>query len=1407
MEKDFQREYIGAIQETRPFKEHLKMLMPLFSVLIIAGVFWWLKLTGITLAGDAFCGQSEHIHDETCQEITLVCTDESEEHEHTELCWETLWICELEEHIHDPSCYSDITADLETAEIWEETLPVFYDEQSLLEKIVETAVSQLGYTESERNFIVDHELERHGYTRYGEWYGNPYGEWSNMFTSFCLYYAGLTEIPLRAGADVMRIEWEDLGLWQDAGDYTPLPGDIVFLDKNGNGTAETTAIVLSWDFEWLTVIEGDVNGYVAETDYRYGDEAILGYGLSSPENSLILLEDTEIESGDDLPVYAEEFYTEETEEIIVEIPEEEEIILSEEDFYIADDAVYEFPEEEIMIDSAEEIIVEELPPDDEVILQYDIYEDGEIIFAEEFAGIPDGEILPEEEITEELFRDASVMMSASYASSRTGSTMVAYTVDTPSFPIADGSRYLLYTVVDGSYYAIDAYGSAVEIFIDDEGRVTSDSSNADALYWSFTLQTKQSWSSDTTNNNINTYYIQNISDPDQYVHPNGDSGTAGTVLRSRWETVLLHSDNGVKLKGARQQNYAYFTNSSFTNIGNIDSASVFYFARVPETYAVWLDGTDGGLMNLTGSPNQRYTVTEGTTYQLPYAWHSPEKYHYTLKGWYDVKNDRWYAPGSTITVTENLVFYADWVAGTYDIGQFNAQTSNTVSTNSFITTKVFDYNNLFNVQSQRAEISVDANSHSETWSMAPGETGQENLNFIFMDHDSGGKLSAANGRDSDGRNNVHSNLEYVYQGIYTDRLGDILFEPDTQVIGKNYVGEGDHLFQYMSDPSHEYYGYYYYDSKLNAASYNQTDQRFYVYDYLERTIDSDGFGGAGQYSDFLPFNSPYVNTNGNSIGTYSYSGNHGEYPGVTHYQYDSRYDTNDSSPNRVVANYAFGICTDINFYLPESPGSGGNLDLYGNEMHFQFAGDDDVWVLIDGEIVLDIGGIHSVASGDINFTNGTVTVSGEVDEELSAVLKSIGPGEHTLTFCYLERGSSMSNCALYFNLAPRFHLSIQKEDVLTQHVLNGAEFSFYMDEACTEPADLWDSKASYERGDTPENSFTVTNGKAEIWGFGAGNTYYIKETAPPTAAEYGLSEGIICLALDNYGVASYNVIVKGSSPGFTVHGFRFDEESQQAYIVATNAPEWVEDTTQITVSKTWPSGEDHEGDYVTVYLTVTDPDETVRRIREVVLGEENHWSFTWDNLPKYWEDGSPVQYSVEEGYFPGYYGEIERISDEDFVYQIDNSRIGEETSLTVTKEWYTGIAGAVDYDQSKVTVKLLANGKETGRTVTLTYQNNWTATFRGLPYEDADGRVIEYSVEESWKTDDWTPQYGEVIRKTDDTYETTVTNIYNWGNGVELPSTGGTGQTIWILGGFAMMTGSLVCGYLLRRRRERRTEE
>ena len=1397
-------------------RQNLRQIILILSLVVTVFVFWSLKLTGVGIAGEAFCGMEEHVHGDECLD------------------------CSKTEHVHVSTCYSNINADIETADDWEMTFSDMARGPTTKANVVLVAESQLGYTESTLNFQVDAAGVRRGITRYGQWYGNPYGDWSAMFVSFCLEYAGAAYLPMNAGPESMRIEWQDIGIYQAAVDGTPEIGNILFLSKDNASAANSVAIITDFDDNSITVIEGDLDNAVAETKYAINDTAIMGYGL---------------------------------------VP-----------------------------DSDSEMIV---------------------------------------------LGDA---------------TIIAKTVTYNQNLFTSENQFVVYTSSGSDYYAFDGTGKAVRITIDSAGNISADVDNPNSLLWSF------------TSSGTNAYLIRNVS-TGRYMHAYPNNGT-GVITTGAYSSTLVQSGGGVRIRSNSEYAKLNVQAGAFQMTQSQSEAAVYYFG-ITSRYTVWLDGTDGGLGHLTGSPDTGYTVALGDTLRLPTEWTSPSKYSYKLRGWYDITNARYYQPGELMTVTGNAVLYADWVASTYDIGQFNAQVAETVSTNSFITTHMFDYNYLFNIHSSRAQVTVNASGHSETWSMVTSGNvahgNQPTFNFIFIDNDSGGLLCIPNNRSS---HNVYPGAGIVTPGIYSSTLGELLFSTEnvydpatgTGIIGKNYLGTGDHLFQIMNDPSDEHYGYYYYDSKHNAASYNQSKGRFYVYDYLSATSDAIG----STYSDFLPLNSPYVNTNGKTVGTYNYNGVDGEYQGVPHYRYDSKYNSgNYNSVNNVQTDYAYGMRTDIKFYLPNDPGSGGNMDLYGNDMQFQFSGDDDLWVLIDGVLVLDIGGIHGAESGVIDFSTGIVTVQGDQTESLMDL--GITAGDHTLSILYLERGSSLSNCSIYFNLAPRFGLEIQKEDVLTQELLNGTKFTVYEDFECTIPVELWESEEAYNRDaldgvlDQAKSTFTVTNGIASLWGLGAGNTYYIKETGPPNASGYGLSDGVIRLTIEKGGISTYHVDVitdaDGNKPsnGFTVHGVNIDEKTKKMFIVVTNAPESVIETTTVQVIKKWEDTVDHSNDYIKAYLTVTDPDGTVRRIREITLSGENDWTHTWTNLPKYdYDNLTQVQYGVEESYESGYYSTVRKITQieiikttwaeatsfingesyilksssgylstvsatdgklkwvneetaqssslalwtatvsggkvkftngagqvltfnygststnryfhattssstyqtftpvdtdtgfrfyavrnnrayymsanginssgripsttssssgliltpmkqitqtdvkpvEDWAYQITNTPLAanNETSLSVKKDWVIpeGLDPAI-YQEFAVTVRLYANGVNTGRSITLTLKNNWQGIFQGLPYKDADGNVIQYTVDEVWVKEKWSTSYGDiqVSSGSPPDYSTTITNTYHPG-GPELPSTGTSARLMYTLCGFAIMLGSLVYGIGSRRKRERR---
>jgi hypothetical protein len=140
--------------------------------------------------------------------------------------------------------------------------------------------------------------------------------------------------------------------------------------------------------------------------------------------------------------------------------------------------------------------------------------------------------------------------------------------------------------------------------------------------------------------------------------------------------------------------------------------------------------------------------------------------------------------------------------------------------------------------------------------------------------------------------------------------------------------------------------------------------------------------------------------------------------------------------------------------------------------------------------------------------------------------------------------------------------------------------------------------------------------------------------------------------------------------------------------------------------------------------------------------------------------------------------------------------------VKVVKKWDHPTGDTSLYEKEQVTLKLLANGVDTGRTETVSLKNNWTVTFSGLPYYDESGEAIAYTVVETWTNKDWIPIYGEVkaVAGTIPTYEISVTNRYRWIDAFELPSTGGIGYPILILCGMPLIAAPLVYGLSLRRR-------
>ncbi|WP_289219604.1 DUF7604 domain-containing protein [Faecalibaculum rodentium] len=178
------------------------------------------------------CGQEEselHVHDETCYltEQVLICdkneSEGTEGHIHTDDCKKSSEpMCGKEEHTHSRQCESDPEA-VETEEDWKKTVPADLKED-VRERVLQVAESQKGYKESDKNFRVNDDGTEDGFTRYGEWAGDRYGDWNNAFTGWVLKYANA-----KAGWKSNADEWiaarsEDLV--KDAKEAKA--GDVVF---------------------------------------------------------------------------------------------------------------------------------------------------------------------------------------------------------------------------------------------------------------------------------------------------------------------------------------------------------------------------------------------------------------------------------------------------------------------------------------------------------------------------------------------------------------------------------------------------------------------------------------------------------------------------------------------------------------------------------------------------------------------------------------------------------------------------------------------------------------------------------------------------------------------------------------------------------------------------------------------------------------------------------------------------------------------------------------------------------------------------------------------------------------------------------------------------------------------------
>lgn len=342
---------------------------------------------------------------------------------------------------------------------------------------------------------------------------------------------------------------------------------------------------------------------------------------------------------------------------------------------------------------------------------------------------------------------------------------------------------------------------------------------------------------------------------------------------------------------------------------------------------------------------------------------------------------------------------------------------------------------VYKIQSLGTVETVDSRSNGITLNLFDYDTDAINRGNSFKFTDGGdGQADVNRYHSGTGSNAVFSNIfsrnmlavngKYTYpqfNWLYNSGGSSEYLFSTNSYHGKTVYDDVNHLFTKDGN------GYYVYDSSLNYAYYNNDTKDFTVYD-----VPAAPKGTADCYmkGNFFPFNTLASDSQ-------IKQGNLRNF---------------ETGTGATTKNTHFGMTMSATFIQPKD----GKVN--NQNMVFEFTGDDDVWVFIDGVLVLDIGGIHDALSGAIDFNTGTVTVTGQQDTNLKTLFEKAGRStetgfenntfsdytEHTINFYYLERGEGASNCKLKFNIQtiPQGDVIVEKQLGVTGTGLDNVEFEF-----------------------------------------------------------------------------------------------------------------------------------------------------------------------------------------------------------------------------------------------------------------------------------------------------------------------------------------------------------------------------
>lgn len=1003
------------------------------------------------------------------------------QHIHTPDCYITRPVCGLEEHRHSEECHISDFADREEASDWETLYKDVVWKNSWAEDLLASARLQVGYKESEKDYQTAEDGSRKGYTRYGQFHGDPYVDWNTVFVNFCLYYAKLADtgiFPDEPDADIwydkfVKMDQKNSAFLALPENYVPKAGDLVFLESavKDTGKEETEpkkrmGIVSLYGEEKneIMVIEGDSDNEVKENTYDISDAG------SSPVRAYLMI--TELEKslktgtltaeGEDYTVSV--CFTEEaalppnTVLNVREIKKDsgEYQIYYKQSLKALNMETLSFARcFDITFQAGNEVIEPSAPvkvtiTDKNLIQMEQDNISNAVHFARDGVEVLDAETERREDHKGYFFRfdqdSFSVTMITGGRKSEADDNYICYRHKITSLDELDGKSFLITNLTSGT--------SAMKGETGKRGCLSGDTFNFRGNQDVLKRSGAYIWKFERDLNTSSGFTIYNIG-TDQYLRIEKDleseSGNSARITLGKKMTLnvsLNDAEGTIAISGGfsnhsfyigrSAENHAgggndvYFAAQSRSNNSDISTDHITLFStdqryivlnpyNIRENgsnspYRFKVDGKEGPLNKIAvevtaNIASMKITLPDDATrkrnFMINSTSHSikdsdnPSAYRWKLKGWYNLASGEYISVESgpktvTIDLRKNNVFYADWVAADYDNGKTDGILGTPIPTvsaeisKSFMTTELYDYNELANITLHRTDPRIGAkvvqnDALTETWTAVNNLSGR---GFGFLD----GAYNYAAEHNAEGRQKyvgIKGALGYplgidrsrIPDEDTDDKIFDTLFGQKS-LMGIQYLGNAAGLYQ-LDDK-----GYYEYNSDRNAASYNQSAGQFYVYGNSQK-ISRKSASQNDITDSFLPLN--------------------GESDMYTHM--DGQ------------VNYWFGMKTEINYWLNDQSGGADQPNYnHGEPMIFHFTGDDDLWVFdeFDGKrsLILNLSGVHAALEGSINFSTGVVTYQGEKGSKDQQMKTEFQPGLHKLIIYYMDRGAGLSNCKIRFNLVP-----------------------------------------------------------------------------------------------------------------------------------------------------------------------------------------------------------------------------------------------------------------------------------------------------------------------------------------------------------------------------------------------------